>query len=35
MFNELLMVHVLKNIFERYFFILQEFYTSFKVKVGE
>lgn len=29
------MANVLKNIFERYFFILQEFYTSFKVKADE
>ncbi|WP_418697888.1 nucleotidyltransferase substrate binding protein [Bacteroides sp.] len=34
-YDDGIMARVLKDIFERYFFILQEFYTSFKAKTDE
>lgn len=34
-YDDEVIARVLKDIFERYFFILQEFYTSFKAKTDE
>ncbi len=34
-YDEEIIARVLKDIFERYFFILQEFYTTFKGKLDE
>ena len=34
-YDDEIIVRVLRDIYERYFFILQEFYTNFKVRADE